>query len=291
MSSLNSPTAVVHLRYDLSDLPAKPGPEWTRFVCLSDTHCRTFPVPPGDVLLHSGDLTHVGTLSEFDSALRWLQGLPHPHKIVIAGNHDISLHDHDSWYDDNYSRWHRGKENTKRVRQRMQDARQVGIVYLQEETYQFQVKPDGRTWSVYGFPWSPHHRNWAFNYQRGPEGDQLISTIPKTDILLTHAPPFDILDIGRGNEHAGCHALAGRVSMLQPQLHVFGHIHEHHGALIREWTQSASPSDARTAFVNAANMPSGPMSVTSNGKVPFGRGVYSPVIVDLYDSPDAVLDV
>ena len=31
-----------------------------------------------------------------------------------------------------------------------------GIVYLEDELYEFRAKPDGRTWSVYGSPVSPH---------------------------------------------------------------------------------------------------------------------------------------
>ncbi|KAH8106026.1 Metallo-dependent phosphatase-like protein [Cristinia sonorae] len=282
---LNSSTAVVHLEYDMNNPPALPGPasEWTRFVCLSDTHCRAFPVPPGDVLLHSGDLTNIGTLSEFRGAIGWLQTLPHKHKIIIAGNHDVTLHNHDGWYDANYQRWHRrGKENTASVRNLLRNAKNKGIVYLQEEQHEFQAKPYGKVWSVYGFPWSPFHRNWAFNYYR-ENADQIISTIPKTDILLTHAPPYEILDIGSRNERAGCKALAAQVEYLRPQLHVFGHIHEDHGAEIHEWTGSEDAGE-RSVFVNAANKPYGPKARTSGGGlVPFGTGVYSPVIVDLYD--------
>mgnify|MGYP000894258806 CR=1 FL=1 len=41
--------------------PKKPG--FIRFVCISDTHCddEAFNnVPDGDVLIHTGDFTHVG---------------------------------------------------------------------------------------------------------------------------------------------------------------------------------------------------------------------------------------
>lgn len=101
---------------------------------------------------------------------------------------------------------------------------------------------------------------------------------------LTHAPPAQILDIGRGGEHAGCEALAARVALLRPQLHVFGHIHEDHGACIREWAAGSDTNGERTLFVNAANLPAGPKAWASDGgRVPFGRDSYGPVIVDLYD--------
>ena len=36
----------------------------TRFVCISDTHNCTVKLPKGDVLIHAGDLTNQGSLSE-----------------------------------------------------------------------------------------------------------------------------------------------------------------------------------------------------------------------------------
>ena len=49
------------------------------------------PLPPGDILIHAGDLTKRGTEGEVDSALAGLDAAPHAHKIVVAGNHDIAL--------------------------------------------------------------------------------------------------------------------------------------------------------------------------------------------------------
>jgi len=77
-----SPSEIVHLEYTPWELPNKPSEEeWTRFVCISDTHCRTFDVPYGDVLLHGGDLTNTGTLADFEKTVDWLCELPHPIKM------------------------------------------------------------------------------------------------------------------------------------------------------------------------------------------------------------------
>ena len=61
-----------------------------RIVCLSDTHGHhaRIAVPPGDVLIHAGDLTDTGTETELREALAWLGRLPHRHKVFVAGNHD-----------------------------------------------------------------------------------------------------------------------------------------------------------------------------------------------------------
>ncbi len=65
----------------------------TRFVCISDTHCghSKLDIPAGDVLLHAGDFCTAGTPDELDDFASWLDTLPHPTKVVIAGNHDAIL--------------------------------------------------------------------------------------------------------------------------------------------------------------------------------------------------------
>ena len=57
--TLESPDAKVHITWDPKNPPSRPTePGWTRFICVSDTHCRIFPVPEGDIFIHAGDLTH-----------------------------------------------------------------------------------------------------------------------------------------------------------------------------------------------------------------------------------------
>jgi hypothetical protein len=56
----------------------------------------------------------------------------------------------------------------------------------------------------------------------------------ETEILLTHGPPAGILDKTRRGDNAGCAVLTGRLAAGQLpacRLHVFGHIHEGHGAV------------------------------------------------------------
>jgi hypothetical protein len=305
---LDSPTAVVHLEYDPTDPPQRPEVPATRFVCLSDTHSRSFVVPPGDVLLHGGDLTSTGTIEDFERTMTWLYSLPHKHKIIIAGNHDLSLHR--DWYQSNFSRWHFQPVKADPIIEMLKGSRakNAGIVYLEDEKYEFDC--NDRTWSVYGSPWSPYFYNWAFNYRRpGRENVDLdcpynatdiISSFPKTDILLTHSPPFGVLDRTYSNQHVGCEVLSQRLQHLRPKIHLFGHIHEAHGAQIRAWeppdashplptAQNPIPGSyiedvktERTVFVNGANWPSGEGSVDFYGKrVRMGEGRFCPVIVDL----------
>ena len=61
---LTAEDAIVHLSWDLKNPPERPKDgTWTRFVCVSDTHCQIFPVPNGDVFLHAGDLSHTVSIS------------------------------------------------------------------------------------------------------------------------------------------------------------------------------------------------------------------------------------
>jgi Icc-related predicted phosphoesterase len=56
-----------------------------------------------------------------------------------------------------------------------------------------------------------------------------------TEILITHTPPHMTLDRTRRGQHVGCEYLAQKLDQLTGcRLHVFGHIHEAHGACIVE---------------------------------------------------------
>ncbi len=62
------------------------------------------------------------------------------------------------------------------------------------------------------------------------------------DVLITHGPPANILDLTISHQHAGCAELLKCIKQIKPRLHVFGHIHEGYG---REEQDS-------TIFVNAS---------------------------------------
>ena len=96
---------------------------------------------------------------------------------------------------------------------------------------------------------------------------------------LTHGPPHGTLDTVLSGEHVGCEALARTLPTLRPRLHVFGHIHEAHGAVVKQWD-----ADADTVCVNPAAWPMGPRARGADGMpVPFGTGPFSPVVVDLLE--------
>jgi predicted phosphodiesterase len=203
-----------------------------RIVCISDTHNRHegIRVPDGDVLIHAGDGTGTGTFQEIAGFLCWMDGLPHRHKILIAGNHD--------WLFD---------REPDMARNLLKDHQ--GITYLQDSG----CEVGGL--KFWGSPWQPWFMSWAFNLPRGLRMREKWNLIPfDTEVLVTHGPPHGVLDQVRKEppggwepdqdppEHLGCEELRIRALSIRPRLHMFGHIHGGYG--IR--------SDGHTTFVNAS---------------------------------------
>jgi len=64
---------------------------------------------------------------------------------------------------------------------------------------------------IFGSPYTQHYSKGAFQYPK--TDDELIwSTIPENiDILITHGPPLNILDVSRKNENVGSPSLRKRV--------------------------------------------------------------------------------
>lgn len=64
------------------------------------------------------------------------------------------------------------------------------------------------------------------------------------DIVVSHQPPYSILDLNPHYGHFGSPTLLKKVKTWQPKFHFFGHIHEAYGRLYEEGT----------TFINAAQI-------------------------------------
>ncbi|KAI3232845.1 hypothetical protein DTO012A7_5102 [Penicillium roqueforti] len=161
-------------------IPATPLTKPIAVVCISDTHNTQTDVHDGDILIHAGDLTQSGSFQELQDSITWLRSLPHPTKIVIAGNHDLLL---DSARDDVS-----GRAASERAQIDWGD-----IIYLENEEVTIYC-PNGRQLRVYGSPYSCRHGNWAFQYPRNQ--DVWAGSVPDgIDVLITHGPPLAHLDL------------------------------------------------------------------------------------------------
>ena len=127
------------------------------------------------------------------------------HKIVVAGNHDFCFED-------------------KRRAQAEKLFQERGIVYLCDTG----VEIEG--FKFWGSPVQPWFMDWAFNMEEGEPLKRHWEKIPSnTDVLITHTPPFGILDQTIKKEHVGCKELLKKVMEIKPLIHAFGHIHESYG--------------------------------------------------------------
>ncbi|KAL2820216.1 Metallo-dependent phosphatase-like protein [Aspergillus cavernicola] len=169
-------------------------------------HNATPALPPGDILIHAGDLTAHGTFDEVHAQLRWLS-----FKLVIAGNHDILL---DEASDERFI------------------TRREEIVLRRERNWIGRDPQQlvSRRVKIYGSPWMPEFGSWAFQYP--PICDVWTGRVPDdTDILTVHGPP------ALHGDRDGEQGLTGKVKVkgdgyllreirrVKPKIVVCGHIH------------------------------------------------------------------
>jgi predicted phosphohydrolase len=172
-----------------------------RLVAVADTHTfqDELDVPGGDVFIHAGDLCRGGTLDELAPVAAWIRALPHPTKIVVAGNHDWCF---------------------CRERDAALELFGGAVIYLEDSG------TDVGGLAVWGSPWQPAFNDWAYNLPRGAALADKWALIPETtDVLITHGPPAGIGDRIGDARRAGCAELLEATRRVAPKLHLFGHIH------------------------------------------------------------------
>ena len=86
----------------------------------------------------------------------------------------------------------------------------------------------------YGTPVSKIFNNWAFNRDNKKLQKHWEAIPDDVDVLITHEPPYGILDLGVSNEHIGSISLYNEVvNRIKPKLHCFGHAHNSYGKIIK----------------------------------------------------------
>ncbi|MCH2046026.1 MAG: metallophosphatase domain-containing protein [Saprospiraceae bacterium] len=193
-----------------------------QFVAISDTHGlhRKLKIPEGDVIIHAGDFCAFENEELMHDFFDWYQDLDFDTKILIGGNHDFFA----------------AKQSRK-----FQQLLPKNITYLNDSG----MTIDGI--NIWGSPVQPDLVGWAFGKRRGLEMKAHWDLIPKdTDLLITHTPPFGILDKSSSRRALGCEELKKKLDYLDLQVHIFGHIHASYGEQLI----------GKTKYINASNMDS-----------------------------------
>ena len=179
-------------------------------VLFGDTHelHREVNIPPGDVLICTGDFTMFSkSLRAVQDFNDWLGEQPHRYKLVVPGNHEFFL------------------EADSRRRSLLSNARVLIDEAITIEGLRF-----------YGSPMTPLYGG-AFGTSSGPERKRHWAKIhDDTDVLVTHGPPHGILDLSPGQQQRmGDPELRSRVRELRSlRLHAFGHVHGAYGIVAND---------------------------------------------------------
>ncbi|KAF2503334.1 Metallo-dependent phosphatase [Lophium mytilinum] len=218
-----------------SQTPHRPQMRKTRFVCISDTHNQTPKLPRGDVLIHAGDLTNQGSLTELQKTVAWLEKADFEAKIIIAGNHDITLDA--PFYHAHGTSWRFPEPQDPAACLKLL-AESPSLTYLQHQSASIRLRsPTGphTRFTVFGSPYSPTLCQWAFQYAEA-DAAELWDAIPEdTDVVITHTPPRNHCDAAGAGHSRGCEGLRRRLWRVRPRLAVCGHIHEGRGAERVRW--------------------------------------------------------
>ena len=218
---------------------------------ISDTHSYhgLLSIPKGiDMVIHSGDASNprdpYTNEHEVRNFIYWMSKLDVKYKIFVAGNHDTSI------------------EKGLVIKQ---DITESGIIYLENETVEIEgIK-------IFGSPLTPTFgMGWAFNKGRNKLERIWKNIIEEdTDIVICHGPPQGMLDLSydrnRNLEFCGDKSLMNRIKEINPQLVLFGHIHNHK-KIINAGTRSIP--ELKTIFSNGSVVTDGIFyTLSSNGNI------------------------
>jgi hypothetical protein len=198
-------------------MPPNPPTIKTRLLLLSDTHFLHptlpsltnptlpfhTPLPPATILIHSGDLTSTGLYSQHLLALSLLRSHPAELKIIIPGNHDVTL---DVPFYLGKGKPHMAgdeyPEDVEAIKALYTSPEAVGdgVRYLEEGMGTFELR-SGARFTVYASAYTPAFCGWGFAYGRGEDrfntrngemgrkgegGGEVVPDFPGVDVMVTH---------------------------------------------------------------------------------------------------------
>lgn len=160
-------------------------------IAISDTHGRhrELQIPGADIIIYAGDACTDGDMDQLADFFDWYAGLPVAHKIFVPGNHDLPFELEPD-------------ECTAMI--------PANVTWLNNNVIKIAGIRIGAL---------PPHFHWIDSFAHAGE---------PVDMLVTHAPPYGILD-----RDTGCKELRKYVMAAKPRFHFFGHIHEEAGKIRR----------------------------------------------------------
>lgn len=189
-----------------------------RLTIISDTHGEheKLGVLQGDVLIHCGDMFNMFKQDpeEFDAIDDWFGRQRFDLVLCVGGNHDFELQKRAAYVDEPFR----------------------NAVYLEGRS----IEHAGH--KFFGAPWVPDLRGQAFFLEGQALADKWAAIPSETDVLITHTPPADVLDVSSAGFELGCEHLANAMTQLSPRLHCFGHVH----------ASSGTSERGGTTYINAA---------------------------------------
>ncbi|TVY87183.1 Metallophosphoesterase domain-containing protein, partial [Lachnellula willkommii] len=234
----------------------------TRILILSDTHgADALPekiTQPIDLVLHCGDLSQSGELASYHKTIALLSSIAAPLKLVIPGNHDLSLDD--KYWSENCKPGGAHIPSQAKAIWMGSEAQDAGIRMLEPGMYRL-VLENGAVLRIYASPATPiaaQGVDWAFGYASNediynPAGSRISYAIPSStqtqtpqteipddaqvDIMMTHGPPKYQLDRTRSGDSVGCPHLFRALRRVRPGVHAFGHVHDSWGVSRILWEE------------------------------------------------------
>lgn len=204
-----------------------------KIAVLSDTHnIYDFAnAPDADLLIIAGDILMQGSIKELQQVMLQLDMESHrwKHILIVPGNHDFAL---EKFINSSLS-WE-------------EFAKDYEIIYYPSNmTISHEGLVEILDLKIFTWAWVPNLPNWAFHM---PDHDmkeycEKFDMPDKVDILVSHGPPRGILDLIPKYGQVGSRSML-KVFNFAHNIHVFGHIHENYGYMLRNKSNKINTDNA-----------------------------------------------
>lgn len=185
-----------------------------RLSVIGCTHGYLPEIPKCDIFIHCGDLFPpigdektqvVKQLKWFNTEfLIWLEQIDAKYKIIVPGNHDILF-----------------EKSFQLIREL------PNCFYLINNTI------DVLGYKIFGTPYQPYFKGLAFNAPLDAQEDFLerkfLAVKQDTDIIISHCPPYGILDATPDGVKLGMWALRQKIDEIMPSYVFCAHAHHSRG--------------------------------------------------------------